>query len=272
MTITASDITDDPAEVRIRIDAGRTSRVLTWSFERNPPKRATNYAEVASVALLPYAQREGSELRIEGSVSSSLLANLEDYRDYWNNVAPDRFDRISIVPEVIDDNVDPVDETTAVLAISGGVHSTYALATSHRTIGDERSRSIVSAVFIRDFDIATNGATEVARCSAICEAYDTPLSVVSTNWHEEFAHHDFSLSFLAGIAATLRLFAPDAGQGIVAASTTYGSVERPSGSNPSSNAFLGDLRFPIRSAGFGIDRPTKLQAIESLPRPSEVRT
>ncbi|NHZ70153.1 MAG: hypothetical protein GWP18_00755 [Proteobacteria bacterium] len=264
MTITATDITEDPAEVRIRVDTHSGARILWWSFEQNPPPERTNYTEIAAIALVPYAMCVGSELRTTGSISRSLLGNLEDYRDYWTNVEPDTFSSFPIVPDDVDDSAVTIEETTAVLALSGGVHSTHTLLSRGRTSTDERSRAIVSAVLLRDFRSPPGDAVRTFdRCSAVCETTNTPLTAVSTNWHTDFSPPGCALSFMAGIAATLRLFAPVAGQGIVAATGTYGSVQHPSGSNPTSNAYLGDLRFPIVTSGFGLAQPAKARAVDN---------
>lgn len=268
--MTATDVTEDPSEVRIRVVDPRGESILWWSIEDLPDGPPVNRAACAAIALLPLAQFRGWDLRLNGTLPQDLVGHLTESIDYWAMLRPDIFSAVSIDCEGLADPSAANPGEPGVLAYSGGVDSTHTLI-HHRLADDPRNRSISRAIYIHGLDLPLTQASglEAADVSAraICDAWGVAFSSVATNWRQDFSPN-YSMSFMSGIAATLRLFSGSAHRGEVSADSSYVFHPKPWGTHPSSNWLLGDAEFPFVSRGFGW---TRLEKVAFIAHSQEVR-
>src|ERR1035437_1718170 len=105
---------------------GRTHR-LWWRFPPEWKTARTAWADPFVVGMLFLMMEAGDEVRIEGSVSPSLLENLERYMAIWRAWDPKRY---TLVRMRADHEAEaPAPGTNDVLTtFSGGVDSCYTLA------------------------------------------------------------------------------------------------------------------------------------------------
>jgi len=258
--MTAIDITDDPSEIRIRVVDPRGESILWWSIEDPSRGEPVNRAASAAVALLPMAQFRGWNLRLKGRLPADLVGHLTESIDYWTMLRPDIYKAVTIDCDDIEDQPATHRGEAGVLAYSGGVDSTHTLI-HNRLVDDPRNRPISRAVFVHGLDIPLTQTAGLAMADdsarAICSSWDVAFSSVATNWRQDFSPN-YSMSFMAGIAATLRLFSGSAHRGEVSADTSYAFHPKPWGTHPSSNWLLGDAQFPLVSRGFGWTRLEKI--------------
>jgi 7-cyano-7-deazaguanine synthase in queuosine biosynthesis len=226
-----------------------------------------------AVALVQFAMRRGCDLHIDGAVSRQLLVNLEEFQRAWSFWVPKVYRPIRITArEELPDDAPPVDRV-AVVAFSGGVDATFAIA---RQLSGPPARDrcrIATAVLVHGFDIylkhdvAFRQACDNAR--EMTAALNVPLSTVRTNWRElpgnKFWEHEFG----AGLTACLSLFSEVANIGLMAADGDYGHFTVPWGSNPVTNHLLSSATFQNFTEGGAFLRTEKVRVIATLPDLSE---
>ena len=256
--------------VAIKTDHDADSE-LWWETTSGMPPAVPDRLDPVAIALVAKAMNFTQDLHLEGPVSWTLLANLEEFIDAWTIWRPDIFRPISITAdEVIDDRFEPAPATatTGVLAFSGGVDGTYA-AVAHRSgrLG-RRSLGVASAVIIHGFDVPLDDPAgfEIARrgAEAVTAELDIPLVTVRTNW-QAVADPEWQMTFGAAIGATLHLFTDRAGAAILAADNTYNHIAIPWGSNAVTGHLLSSRRMRMIQPGAGVTRTQKCQAIGHLP-------
>lgn len=222
-------------------------------------------ASFALIALLPYAMARGYDIVLAEPVSTSMLANLEEWQVYWLRIRPDLYSRVEIRSRVSTRKPLRPRSNEAVLAFSGGLDSCYSLAAhANRTLG-YRSRRLGLAVMVRGMDIPLEEpsafAFALASANRITDSFGIPLCAVSTNW--KVFTPDYEATFVAGLASVLHLFSGRFRSCVVSSEDPYGK-ELPSwGSNSSTNHLLGHASFPLWTTGLGLGRTEKTAAIAS---------
>lgn len=214
--------------------------------------------DAALVATVFMAMRSGKPTRIAGSVSRTLLENIEEFQRAWALLRPDLFQQVDITAE--EELSDPEKPNTAVIAYSGGVDANSSLAFHMEGHAGRRQREIKAAVLIHGMDVALakDFSAVVNRAVKTLSHYDLPLTVVSTNWRE-FNHH-WEMVFVSGITGCLHQF--DVGYGIISSDEDYGSLVMPWSSNPATNHFLSGIR-AIQTEGTGFTRTQKVKMLPS---------
>lgn len=224
------------------------------------------------LALVFFAMRRGCDLHIDGTVSSQLLINLEEFQRAWSMWVPKVYRPIRITArEELPDGAPSV-ERVAVAAFSGGVDATFAMV---RHVIDSPARDrcrIATAVLVHGFDI------HLKHDAGFRQAYDNaremtaamkvPLSTVRTNWRElgrEFWEHEFC----AGLSACMALFGEVATIGLMGSDEDYEHFVLPWGSNPITNHLLSSAAFQNLTEGGAFSRTEKVRVIASLPDVSD---
>lgn len=261
-----SDAVPERIVVDISTDHDADSR-LWWETTAGTPPPVPDRLDAAAIALVPKAMNFTQDLHLEGPVSWSLLANLEEYIDAWTMWRPDIFRRIELsADEVVDDRGMGAGELAgrAVAAFSGGVDGTYATLAHRSSSLGHRNLSVASAVLIHGFDIplADDHAFGLAAASAraMTAEIDVPLVTMRTNW-QAVADPEWQMTFGAAIGAVLHLFTDRAGVALMAADNTYDRFVVPWGSNPVSSPMLASERMRLALTGGGISRTDKCRVI-----------
>jgi hypothetical protein len=224
---------------------------------RQPP-----VMDFALVAMLPYCMHHGLDIRILGSVTRSLIEAAEELIDVWTLWRPDLFRKIQLdATEVAADHAPA--GCDAVLAFSGGVDSTFALAANRQQTIGHRSRDVKAGVMIHGFDIPLDQPelfNESARHARyILSEMGSALSTVRTNWRKYCVAWEMSHAF--GIAAVLHQYHGATSFGILAADDVYGEEDFPWGNTSVTNPLLSGLSFPIQACGGGSSRVCKVGEI-----------
>ena len=217
------------------------------------------------IALLPFAMANGYDIALVEPVSTSMLANLEEWQDAWLRTRPDLYSRVEIRSRVAKRRPFRPRSSDAVLAFSGGLDSCYSLsAHANRTLGF-RSQRLGLAVMVHGMDIPLDKpsafAFALASANRITDSFDMPLCAVSTNW-KSFSP-DYEATFLAGLASVLHLFSGRFRSCVVSNDDPYGKELLGWGSTSSTNHLLGHTSFPLSTTGYGLSRTEKAAAIAS---------
>ncbi|MEO6989439.1 MAG: hypothetical protein ABI239_12435 [Aquihabitans sp.] len=270
----ASRSTPERIEYDVQTD-NDIDRVLWYETVLGTPPTVPDRLDAALIAMVPRAMHGGQDLHVEGPVSWSLLANVEEYIDVWTLWLPDLFRPIAITADhVVDDRGDGAGNlaSRSLFAWSGGVDSTYALVSNTVDERGHRALPIAAAIQVHGFDIPIDDRAEfdgaVAAGSHLLAAYGIDHVAVRTNWHAEMCP-DWEMTFFAGLASVLHHFTDRGATALVAPANTYDHVRLPWGSNPISNPLLASSQLSFLAPGRAQRRYQKCEVIGAVPEVRE---
>ena len=268
-----ASVTRDGTRLRYKVAVkfpqhiGLPVRAFFMELDGATPPEQVETVDFVVLALLFCAMRYRTDLFVEGRVSTELLINLEEFQRAWAMWWPQRYGpvRISCSEEV---SASAPDDRRAVLALSGGVDSVFALLTQRMKPQSRDQCKLISGLLIHGFDIALSDQVgfTVGRRSveAIARMADIPLMVVRTDWRERICEHWADEHGIA-LAACLSLFAPIAGIGIIGGDEDYRNPALPWGSNYVTNPLLSGEAFRILTVGSAYGRTAKVAQIAQNP-------
>lgn len=212
------------------------------------------------------AMRAGGTLRVEGEVSPSLLANLEEFQAVMTCWHPGRFRQVEIVPER--EVEQPPGAEGALFAFSGGLDSCFTAYRHATSQAGRQTQTLRAGVMVHGFDIPIEkeqGFRAAAdKAEAMLATLDLPLIRMSTNVQRvEHAWDD-----IAGpaVASPLHLLQPNGSLGLIAGSEPYQFIQTWRwGSHPVSDPLLSSDAFPIVHDGGGFTRPKKIELLTEWP-------
>ena len=237
-SITISSIIESPAgrqELWYRVPA-------KWEFA------LTRQADPFAIATLLLAMKSGGGMNIHGTVSPSLLQNLEEFQAVWASWLPQRYETTSMTAERYHEGPQPQTDS-AVVSFSGGLDACFSVYQHVNRLCGRRSRQIGAAVLVHGFDIPYQKdepfKKALAAASAILISESIPVITVQTNWRSLGVSWDDG--FATAISACLSLFSRNFSHGLIASGETYPNLAEylPWGSNPLTDPMLSSAAFKI---------------------------
>ena len=215
-------------------------------------------SDAFALALLLPAMRLGRGLRIEGPVSTKLLANLDDLQTIYSMWFP-QFSRVEISAESSEDGArGPMRG----LAFSGGVDSFHAVLTSPRPVD--------RLIYIDSLDTLLEDDVLLARIRSSIRSSAAQLGItlyeVATNVRDlmspyaEWLRHSHSMA----LACVAHAMTGTIGTFLIAGDQTYRDL-RERGSNPLLPPRFGSHRLVVEPFGWGTHRVDKVAAVASSP-------
>lgn len=263
--IVAIDESRQPGLVVRRIGFGDQSMFFEISGDQPPP--ALVNGDFAAVAMIFPAMRSGRPIHIRGTLSASLVRNLEEFQEAWAAWRPGKYRTVPITADALEEDK-PGRQRKGVFACSGGVDGTYALLRHFHKDAGRRTIAPVTAMLVHGFDIALDKTADfvIARrsCEAMLRGFNLPLCVVRTNWRETVSR-DWPMDYLSGVAACLHQFAGLADFGVIGADEDYANIQLPWGSNPVTNHLLSGGAFSLYTEGGAVGRTQRVAYISSFP-------
>lgn len=224
-----------------------------------PPLENLDFAVIATIFL---AMRRGQPLYVEGAVSRSLLANIEEFQEVWSNWMPERY-RVVPVSAAVETDQAPENTEKGVFAFSGGVDATFSLLLHHKRHVGRRTLEPAVAVLAHGLDIPlpNKAAFSAARDQAgkVLESIGTPLATIRTNWRD--ICYDWEMEHGAGVVACLANFSALGATGVVGGDEGYEWINIPWGSTPITNGLLSSGSFAIRTEAMGHSRAERVAYI-----------
>lgn len=244
---------DDRRQLWVRIPSGYKPAV-------------SRTADPFVVAALFLAMRNAADLHVHGTVSPSLLSNLEEFQAAWNAWLPAKYTQCVITAD--EEREQPAAGNGAVVAFSGGVDSCFS-AWRHRTRDCGRLATAVKAgVMVHGFDIPLEEegmfAIAAERSGKILRSLDMELIPVATNLGREL-RKCWGDAHGAAIASCLMLLQSGYSAGIIASTEPYTSMVFPWGSNPVTDRFLSSGSFRIIHDAAAFTRSQKIRKIAHHP-------
>jgi hypothetical protein len=261
----------DEQRLTVRVDLGGQVRLLDYvgqgpTWERLPPT-----LDFVAVALVHLASETGRNLHVDGPVSAVQLDRLAEYVDTWTTWRPQSFRPVTVTAAQEVTHVDPGCRRGAVLAFSGGVGASFALAAHVDGLLGRRSRDISTGVLVVGWDLrhGDDHALAVAHETAArsLSAYGVGTRVVATNWQQDFCPHP-SLARDAGLAALLQTFGGSHDAMVVATGPDYAEelATGPIGMSSSLGRLLGSPHMPMVVTGATHRRLERLRYLRAHPQ------
>lgn len=261
----------DELRVEVRTDDA-APRCLHYRSERGLWTTPAPTHDFVAVALAQYAAAVGHDLHVEGPVTAAQLDRLDELLQIWSVWRPGQFRRVTVTAE---QEVDEPVRTSpprggAVLAYSGGVDASFALAAhTTRSLG-RLSRTIALGLFVDGFDVSrydrTGAARAVESARRALDAYEVPLAVVSTNWKDDFCPH-WGMAHTSGLMAVMHTLSAHYSSAVHATDKNYlqEMSQGPWGSHMVVNHLLGRPGFPVISTGGTATRLERVQFLAEHP-------
>ena len=276
MTVSARERRSD-GMVRREVDftlqrPGQTpdTRTVFWEIETPLELPAIDSLDFAAIAMLFLAMREKARLVIQGPVTATMLRNMEEMNEAWNQLMPDKYALIPIeAAEIARDQIPAAPGTSkAVVAFSGGIDACFTLIRHLSGHAGYRTAAVQTAVLVHGFDIPLSAsvAFETARAAAkaALDEVGVSLSTIRTNWRE-VAETRWEMDHMAALSGALHHFAGPCDVGLFGSDLTHIFHFWPWGSQPGLDCLLSGGRFVLRPEGQGFERSARTELVASVP-------
>jgi hypothetical protein len=254
---------DDLIELGARFESASVQKRLWYRVEVKREGELTNLADPFVLGILQIAMHAGEDLQVHGTVSPSLLRNLEDFQRAWVVWKPDYYRLITVRADVEHDFSEP-GRQDAICCFSGGVDSCFTAYRHARGVSTCFPYPLQTAVLVHGFDIPLKEVDyyESACAKVTCQlnSLDIGLYRVATNFKElsVFWPHAFG----TGVASVLSLFQSRYAIGLIAQGVPFSSYQYlVEGSNPMTDPLLSSDAFKIVPDGGGFQRWEKIKVI-----------
>ncbi len=234
----------------------------------------TTWADPFVTAFLFPMMQLGQDVLVEGKVSPSLLASLEEFMALWHAWAPGRYRPVDITAEEEVESPPPALPGQTITPFSCGVDSSCLVYCHHKRLVGRRTRNITAGVVMNGFDIWLDQPNGAAVYDALLQnALRTLASVnidciaLSSNFHELpsiWAH-----SYCTHLVGGLRLLAGRFDSSLVSACVNYNSLGCIWAGHPLCYRLLGSRNFQIFDDASDVARYRKVEVIPQWPEALE---
>lgn len=218
------------------------------------------------LAALFSAMRSGSDLRVHGTVSPSLLDNLAEFQAFWRAILPARYRPVEIRADEEAEPPAPISQG-AIAGFSGGLDSCFTVYRHKMGLAGRANQDIRAAIFIHGFDIPLHRPAVYQRArrksqalldSLGVEMIPMEISLKALGDHWEDSHG-------AALASCLMLLSGGYSTGLIASSAPWIDIMLPWGTNPYSDPYLSSQAFRIIHDGTSFTSYEKIQTIHAWP-------
>jgi hypothetical protein len=219
---------------------------LWYSLPAACASATTDSADPFVIACVLLAMRRNRPLRVRGTVSPSLLANLERYQQRVASWWPELYRPVALTADRLEEQPPAASGPVAVAAFSGGLDSCYTLFRHVRRLGPAPFLDVRGTVLAQGFDIPLRDPggfrRAVERMRATSESLGVPLFDVATNFRDlplvwEHAHGP-------ALASVLAQFSRGHNHGLIASSHQVAPLS-PLGSHVETDPLLSSASFRI---------------------------
>jgi len=253
------------------LEDARGTRTRAWyRLPAGLREAITESCDPFVLAALFTAMQTPADLQVHGTVSPSLLRNLEEFQAIWHTWLPDRYQLVEILAES-EQEAEPAAGSPAIMTFSGGVDSSFT-AWRHRTgQAGRQTQDLQAGVILHGFDIplksekAFDHAYE--RAHIMLDSLGMQTIPMANNLRG--LGGDYADCTAAILASCLSLLQKRFSVGLIADSAPYQILvfpwSLPYGSNPLTDRLLSSKAFAILDDGAGYYRFDKAQALSGWP-------
>ena len=218
------------------------------------------------LGVLFRAMETGTDLRVHGAVSPSLLGNLVEFQRAWHCWRPEVYRPVEISADVEREET-PAAADDALMGFSGGVDSAFTAWSSRPGGSRTRRTRLAAGMMVHGFDIPLSDPEAFARAAdksaRMLSSVGMELHRVATNFREQGG--DWEDAHAAALASCLSLLRGRYRRGVIASCYPYPALILPYGSNPVTDPMLSSDSFRIVHDGAETAKVEKVRAIASWP-------
>jgi hypothetical protein len=233
-------------------------------------KLPARFEDILSDSMNPYAvgmiftaMREARDIHVHGSVSKTLLDNLEEFQNAWQNWRPETYRKISIEADEEADDFEHSRSNDAIATFSGGVDGAFSVYRHSQGLCGRMNRNIIAGVFIHGMDIPLEKEDvfddTAERMRKMLGSLGIDLITISTN-HREFGDV-FKDSHSIQIVSSMLFLENRFHTGLIASSKPYNDLVLPWGSNPLTDRLLSSGKLSIVHDNLAHTRSEKIVTI-----------
>ena len=247
---------------------------LWFEFPEWPAGLVPGDGDPFFLAFFPYAMEEKRDLWLHGGVSRSLIANLQEFHDYWSSVCPNRYPAIGFGADTLIDDSGKSRKSGAVTLFSGGVDASFTAWRHVRKQAGTATQEIRLGIFIDGFERVSVDRHEefvkvIPQVREQAADLGIPLVIVSSNYRRlkapEFVARADQL-YAPYLAALLHHFKGIAGTGLIPSSYHYNDkVLVHSEFNPVTDPLLSSATLRIVHDGAAYHRIDKHAVLNAWP-------
>ncbi len=202
----------------------------------------------------------GHQIRVHGTISTSLIRNLTEFQAYWYCLLPQKYTRVEIYAD--DEReaapAQPIDRS--ICAFTGGVDSSYTMY-RHRTAMCKRlTRNIEAGLFVHGFDVPLSDSDAFIRAARVNEesllSVGVKLFTMASN-HREL-NEEWNETHGSGVGSCLAFFQRHFPEGIIPSTYCYSHLSGTWGSNPITDPLMSSDAFRMFHDGAVWTRSHKL--------------
>lgn len=226
----------------------------------------TRSADPFLLGVLFSAMQTPADVHVHGTISPSLLRNLEEFQAAWALWKPEHYRQVDCTADTEQEQPRaPGDE--AILGFSGGVDSTFSAWRRRPAEAGKHQPKLAAGVMVHGFDIPLDD-TEAFESAAeknrrMLASIGVDLIPIATNLREQ--HNDWDDLHGAALAACLAILQGGYGTGFIASSYIYSKLILPYGSNPVTDWMLSSDSFQVVHDGAAHHKAEKVREITQWP-------
>lgn len=256
--------------VSARYDEGRNANVVSlpdgeeiwWEVPDVPALGSKRINDDFTLsAVLPMAMKSGNDIYVDGTVDRQLVIWMEKTACAWSQWKPGLYRPVQIGAREIKDHRPAEGAAGSIVALSGGIDSTFMLRALSREERYELFEPPAETITIRGFDVAYSeftaddpGLVMTRQSSAY---FNLRNLAVRTNWNDYCI--DYLMFHPLGLAAVFHQFNARYRAAYFAADYTYAQdyEAHPKGSAGVTNQLLGSSALPVATVGARFQRSEK---------------
>lgn len=168
----------------------------------------TELADPFVILLIFTMMRHGGDISIKGTVSKSLLDNMELFASYWNVLLPAYYKKIKITADEEFDDKPAALPDKAIACFSGGLDASFMLYRHKKRLAGRNNRNIERCILIHGADIKLSAKKRFEEAFLGCEAMcgDLGAGLVPVEMNYRSYPHDWEMEHMAFMAAALRFW------------------------------------------------------------------
>ena len=253
---------NDAVRLSARVEIpGEKSHELWFEVAQEWEASLSTSADAFAIATLMLAASRKADLHVHGTVSPSLLRNLEEISLIWSLWKPDRYSPIKVTAESETEET-PTHPDEAISCFSGGVDGSFTAFRHAKDLCGRQRRNLTAGLLVHGFDMAIDEMGQFERACAGAEkslrSLNLPLVRMRTNLRQLGINWEDSSG--SAMAASLSFMKGRFGIGLMGSTETY-DFWSPFGSTPLIDPMFSSDTFRLVHDGAGFARNQKVQLV-----------
>ncbi len=243
---------------------------LWWRLPMEWRDALTSWADPFVIAFFFPILQWRRDVVVEGAVSPSLLANLEQYMALWRAWLPDRHQPVDIRAREEIEAPAPAARGQAIAPLSCGVDSCFTVFRHTQGLMGRRNQPIGATIVLHGFDIRLDQDNSdgmygglLAGARVMAASLNLPCIPIRANFHE--VPTVWYESFGTALNSSLRLLSGRFDTALFPNDIPYTRMHVPWGSHPVSNPLMSSRHFQVIDDGAESSRSEKIQLLARWP-------